>query len=133
MPLLIIVLIIIILMLTIFSEDILAVMKKTSNVVSSGVTKEIVFAIGVADEIYRRIANQEVVITSLNDSQHMAGSLHYLGQAVDFRTRTLTLNQLNQIVAELKNRLYPLGYDVVLESDHIHIEYDPKGGRKFTL
>ncbi len=65
-------------------------------------------------------------ITSAMDGSHMATSKHYTGDALDWRiwesdARGLT----NTIVSEMR---YYLGsdYDVVLESDHIHIEYDPK-------
>ena len=65
-------------------------------------------------------------ITSAMDGSHMATSKHYTGDALDFRIwESNDAGITNQVVQELK---YYLGsdYDVVLESDHIHIEYDPK-------
>jgi hypothetical protein len=64
-------------------------------------------------------------ITSADDSKHMAGSFHYLGLALDFRSYYWLVH-----IApfELANKLaVVLGdeFDVVLEKDHIHIEYDP--------
>jgi hypothetical protein len=67
----------------------------------------------------------DMLITSGNDSQHMAGSRHYTDEALDFRTRHLTAEQKSILVQFVKLRLGP-DYDVVLESDHLHIEYDPK-------
>ena len=74
-------------------------------------------------------------ITSANDGKHMAGSLHYKDLALDFRTGHhwatpwLTLAQVQQIAALIRGSLVP-DYDVVVEKDHLHIEYDPKGRGK---
>jgi len=52
-------------------------------------------------------------------------SKHYRDQALDFRISTIPNTEiLNKIVSMVKSTLGP-NYDVVLESDHIHIEYDP--------
>jgi conjugal transfer mating pair stabilization protein TraG len=66
------------------------------------------------------------MITSGNDAQHMAGSLHYQDRALDFRTRDLSPVDVQRWAAAIRSRLGP-DYDVVIESDHIHIEHDPKG------
>lgn len=63
----------------------------------------------------------EAVITSGKDSVHGDNSKHYLGLAIDLRT----YHVLDRIVQDLKNHLGK-DYDVVLEKDHIHVEYDPK-------
>lgn len=65
----------------------------------------------------------EVTITSGRDGKHMQGSKHYLGLAIDIRTRDMknqerVLNSVKKILGSL--------YDVILESDHMHIEFDPK-------
>ena len=70
-------------------------------------------------------------ITSICDGNHMAGSKHYEGKAFDFRTWIDNAgNQLPQLDKQhLKKALQDeLGddYDVVIESTHIHVEYDPK-------
>lgn len=65
------------------------------------------------------------IITSGSDGKHGVNSLHYKGLALDFRTRDLS--PLEQ--QELKQMcLQDLGkdYDVVLEEDHLHVEFDPK-------
>lgn len=70
------------------------------------------------------------VITSGNDSKHMAGSLHFKGRALDFRGRNLTLAQGMALDAEVTRRLGK-GYDVIFEnpgplsSRHLHVEFDP--------
>ena len=63
------------------------------------------------------------VITSGNDGQHMANSLHYIGLAIDMRTNQMTTEQQTSCVSYLRERL-DYCFDIILEVDHIHIEYD---------
>lgn len=65
---------------------------------------------------------EEPVITSTWEGRHCAASWHYLCRALDFR---LPRGDVQVRVSKLKERLGK-DYDVVLERDHIHIEYDPK-------
>ena len=67
------------------------------------------------------------VCTSGLDGVHSEGSLHYQGRAWDFRTRDV--KDVAGLVAKLKQALDPMYYDLELEKDHIHIEYDPKQRR----
>ena len=69
--------------------------------------------------------NTELVVTSLMDGRHMEGSKHYTGNAADFRIWNFEAHELPYVVKQLKNILGN-DYDVVLESTHIHVEYDPK-------
>lgn len=63
-------------------------------------------------------------ITSVNDGAHMQGSKHYSNEAVDLRTRDIQQYSLEEVCNDLRNILGP-DYDVVLEKDHCHLEYDP--------
>ena len=63
-------------------------------------------------------------ITSGSDSKHSATALHYSGNALDYRIRDMPDGYARVIARDLQISLAPL-FDVVLESDHIHIEYDP--------
>ena len=65
------------------------------------------------------------VCTAGTDGKHMEGSLHYKALAVDLRSRHVAADALPKIVSELKERLGK-DYDVVIEGDHVHCEYDPK-------
>jgi len=93
-----------------------------------GVQPETVLAMGVCDAVYKQMGfpSGEVTITSVMDGQHMPGSLHYKGLAFDFRTRDLQDWEKDTLVKNLRLRL-GLEYDVVLEPDHGHVEFDPKG------
>lgn len=64
-------------------------------------------------------------ITSGSDGQHMEGSLHAHGDALDYRTNELTDSQAQFLLTNCKSALGE-NFDVVLESDHLHVEYDPK-------
>ncbi|MBA7491611.1 hypothetical protein ES702_02179 [subsurface metagenome] len=65
--------------------------------------------------------DQEIIITSTYEGNHSAGSLHYSNDAFDFRHTGITLDD----IADELRRFLTKGFDVVLESDHIHVEYDP--------
>ena len=99
-------------------------MRLKDSVNPIGLRPELIVAIIVAAEAYEK-AGREFVITSLNDSTHSATSLHYAGAAVDIRTRHLALGEPEQIRDYIDERL-PTDYDVILEADHIHIEYQPR-------
>jgi len=75
-----------------------------------------------ADKIWRRYG-QELVVTAGLDGTHSAGSLHYYGLALDFRTRYFTLQEKDVVFAELKESL-SVEYDIIKETTHIHVEYD---------
>lgn len=89
---------------------------------------ELLLALLVADGVWRGVG-QELVVTSLNDSKHSNGSLHYAGCAADLRTRYFTGDQVLLVADTLRDALGNCkDYDIVVEADHIHIEYQPKKG-----
>jgi len=92
-----------------------------------------------------------VVVTSGNDGRHGAYSKHYSGAALDVRVygarrggidvdvarRGGIASELGASFAELQKasaqrwrkrlaNVLGLDFDVVLERDHLHVEYDPK-------
>ena len=99
-------------------------MQFKSNCRFTSLQPQAVVAMIVANEVYKNIG-KDLVVTSVNDSTHMKGSFHYTGMAIDLRTNVLTAAQQQSVMAELRSRL-TIEYDVILEVDHIHIEYDPK-------
>lgn len=66
-----------------------------------------------------------VTVTSGDDGQHMKGSKHYTGEALDFRTNDLTPMNVQAFMRRLQLHL-DQDYQLVLEVDHLHVEYDPK-------
>lgn len=90
-----------------------------------GLGPQMVLAYVMADRVYHEIAGTACVITSGSDGKHGPNSLHYKGKALDFRTNSLRPEQVHPIFLALTQAL-GAQYDVVLEDDHIHCEYDPK-------
>ena len=77
--------------------------------------------------IWEKFTCVSLVITSGSDGAHKSNSLHYVGRAVDLRTHDLHPQELPSLVSRIKNALGDQ-FDVVLEDDHIHVEFDPKKG-----
>ena len=85
--------------------------------------KEILVGAKVLEQVF--LEKLEMTITSTTDGEHMKGSLHYSGKAVDIRTRDLDPAMRYDIFIEAKKRLSP-DFDLVMEGDHYHLEYDVK-------
>ena len=66
--------------------------------------------------------DNEMVVTSTYEGNHSAGSLHYANQAFDLR---LPGGNGDLIISGMMDTMGP-AFDVCMEIDHIHIEYDPK-------
>lgn len=91
-----------------------------------GARPELIVALIVASEVYRE-HGRSFTVTSVCDSSHSRGSLHYKGMAFDCRTLTAGVlpEEASKIADGIRNRLGS-DFDVVVEKDHIHIEWDPK-------
>jgi len=83
-------------------------------------------AIAIATQIVQPILRkhgQELVITENWGGTHMVGSKHDDWLAIDLRI--WDLHHKDSCVQKMQTALGS-EYDVVLESDHIHLEFDPK-------
>ena len=67
----------------------------------------------------------DTIITSANDGKHGYGSLHYIGHAVDLRIWGIQ-DKLNDIKAKFLACYPNKQFDFVIESNHIHLEFQPK-------
>jgi len=90
----------------------------------NGIKPELTLAIIIADGVYKD-HNYSLVITSVTDSKHSRTSLHYVGFAFDLRIRNIPKKELLLIQKDLQDALTD-EFDVVLEKDHFHIEFQPK-------
>ena len=94
-------------------------MKIKSGVRLHGVRPETVVAMMVVSSLL----GDRFVVTSAIEGKHSRKSKHYTGCAFDVRTHNLDnpLSTRNALAGLLGS-----DFDVILESDHIHIEWDPK-------
>ena len=97
-------------------------MKLKPNVKLQGIRPELLVGMMVAVSVFD-IHGYDMVVTSVTDGKHSRASLHYVGQAFDVR---LPGENGRKVSDEIRESLID-DFDVVLESDHIHIEYQPKG------
>lgn len=77
--------------------------------------------LNLISSIVNQYSEKELVITSTYEGTHSPGSLHYADLAIDIRRTTrqsIIINNLRQALGK--------NYDVILESTHVHIEYDPR-------
>lgn len=96
---------------------------KDDTVKLNGLDTSMLKAMLAIDQIWREFGMSEFVVTSAIDSTHKPGSLHYSGKAIDIRSRNVP--DVFGMADELRHELGD-DYDVVVEPDHIHIEYDPQ-------
>ena len=100
-------------------------MRLKAGVKVGGLQPEMLLAVMIVQEILR-VFNIETVITSGLDGVHSKNSKHYVGRAVDIRTRDIRPDTLPGIAQELQSRLGG-EYYVLLEPTHIHIQFN--GGK----
>lgn len=99
-------------------------MKIKAGVRVLGMRPEMLLAVIAAESIWQK-RGVEAVITSCIDGDHSKGSRHYAGCALDFRTSNLPAGSWQEVRDELAGAMEG-DFDVVLEKDHIHVEFDPK-------
>ncbi len=104
-------------------------MRLKKGVTVDGVQPESVIGMMVAEQVFRD-EGLHFTVTSITDGEHKVGSLHYAGLAFDCRTwADPTGKQLGderkEYLAQLLRRALGGEFDVVVESTHIHVEFDP--------
>lgn len=84
-----------------------------------------------AEQAWNKAGNEAVITAGTEAAYpdgrliHSAGSFHPFGQALDFRTNYFNQMTITRLAEDMRHRL-GTGYEVIIERDHIHIEYDPK-------
>ena len=89
-----------------------------------GLQPDTLWAIDQCNAVYQSL-EIDCVVTSTTDGKHMDDSRHYVGYAIDLRIWNIPADKVSIIHSKLKRALGS-NYDVVLESDHFHVEFDPK-------
>ena len=72
-----------------------------------------------------RDAGFDCTITGALEGSHSRSSKHYVGLALDFRSRNIPPGEQPKLRDKIAALLGP-DFDVILEPDHFHIEYDVK-------
>ncbi len=94
----------------------------------NGLKPEMNVAIQAVSDLFG-IDGYDVIITSGVDGVHSRTSLHYVGYALDFRTRHIPRGRTLQYVQKLKQHLgseFDVLFESSKESEHMHIEFQPK-------
>ena len=92
-----------------------------------GISPEVLLGIIICHPVFAKY-KVPLTITSNRDGKHKVGSLHYTGYAVDLRLPSRASQEEEVDLSVLVECREALGsnYDIILESDHLHLEYDPK-------
>ncbi len=102
-------------------------MQVKSGVILAGLKLEMRSILITADALWIAHKRSEgVTVTSALNGIHSAKSLHPYGYAVDLRTNYFERDEAIQLSGELLRTLRQINpyYDVIVETDHIHAEYD---------
>ena len=92
-----------------------------------GLRPEILHACDIVGEVFQSEGfKAELSPNGEAGGTHGVGSLHYVFLACDFRTYMVPVERRSYLISKIKEILGD-EYDVILEKDHIHIEFQPKG------
>lgn len=92
-----------------------------------GLRPEILHACDVVGDVYEEEGfKAELSPNGEAGGTHGVGSLHYVFLACDFRTRNVPEGRRQFLRDKIKEVLGD-EYDVILETDHLHCEFQPKG------
>lgn len=91
-----------------------------------GLRPEAVLGIVLADQVYAGQGVREMWVTSITEGRHRPDSFHYRGLAFDLRIHNVPQALRGPLVSRLREVLGDDEWDVILEPDHVHCEYDPK-------
>jgi hypothetical protein len=99
---------------------------KDNTVTVENMHPRMTWAMFEADQIWFKLG-QELIVTSGDEktARHSRTSLHYAGAAADFRTNYFNDEEKNEARDNLALTL-GADFDCILESDHLHCEWQPK-------
>ncbi len=103
-------------------------MRAKEGVRIHGLTPQIMWALQICDSVSKEHTKREIMVTSISDGTHSRGSRHPYGFAADLRLSSWYdkgTPEDRKLHRAFTKELGP-DFDVVLESDHFHIEWDPQ-------
>lgn len=92
-----------------------------------GLSSAMVLAANLLAGLFNRLGF-EFVITSGVEGIHARASLHFSGNAIDIRSNVIPSARRAEVLGLMKSELGApdSDYDVILEIDHYHVEFQPK-------
>ena len=78
----------------------------------------------ILDKLFWASVLGGLVVTSVTDGIHNPGSLHPKGFAADIRSRDIPADVKDWLLRDCKRELGEQ-FDLVVENDHWHLEFDP--------
>jgi hypothetical protein len=104
------------------SGDEAAVIELKKGISLNGVQAPVLFGLMVLDGVIA-LHSVPTVVTSCTEGKTHKGLAHYVGAAVDVRSRELTISQQNGVKAAFDSAQNG-EMDLVIEKDHFHLEWD---------
>ena len=110
----------------------MCVLKFKKGVKLVGIQPEMVIFLTVALGVGDEMGLKELWVTSAVEGRHRRGSLHFIGGGLDLRNRASTgrlkrwPKKFTEKFARKLRACLTSEYDVVVERDHIHGEFQPK-------
>ncbi|MEA1877350.1 MAG: hypothetical protein U9N86_10840 [Bacteroidota bacterium] len=104
---------------------------KDDTVKMAGIKPEMVVGLMLVQQVYSLVEVSCVITAGTEEFYldgtriHMKGSLHPQGYALDFRSRDIPKNDLDNFCDELQEMLKS-EYQVIKHNTHIHVEFDLK-------
>ena len=99
-------------------------MKLKPGVKIVGINPELIMGLMAAQKVFDALGI-DMVVTSVMDGKHSSTSLHYAGNAADIRISNIPTKLVTQVSTHIASAL-PNDFDVILETDHIHLEFQPR-------
>ena len=96
---------------------------KDDSINPRGLSTEALLGIIITEGVLAEF-DSDLTITSLNDGKHSKTSRHYAGDAWD--VRTWDIKGKEEIVCHKLREALGKHYNVLFETDHIHISYKPQ-------
>jgi hypothetical protein len=91
-----------------------------------GLSNAIILGDGIVSRIFNTMGFESIITSGTEDPEnHKRSSEHKKGDALDYRTRHVSMTKHQALATQIRNALGK-DFDVILESNHIHVEYDPK-------
>jgi len=101
------------------------VIRLLPDVKLDNLTTQTLLALTVCDGVFGRNGIDDCIVTSCSDGIHSPTSLHYAGNAFDLRLHHIPEILRGAILADMRSAL-TVHYDTLRESNHYHIEYQPR-------